>query len=121
LVLDHIRGGGAVGVISELIIAELLTKPMETGDAELCDAYEALFESSSSIETFPINRQVLVQAARLRSTVKSLGMPDAIHVATAKLHDCIAFVTADRRLSIPNGIRAINLDALTIDKLRALA
>lgn len=121
LVLDHVRAGGAVGVISELIVAELLTKPLESGDKELCDAYEALFVSSSTIETFPIDRRVLVQAARLRATVKSMRMPDAIHVATAKLHDCAAFVTADRRLSIPDGLRAINLDASTINELRALA
>lgn len=120
-VLDHLRGGDAVGVISELVVAELLTKPLETGDKELCDAYEALFESSSTIETFPIDRHVLVQAARLRATVKSMRMPDAIHVATAKLHNCAAFVTADRRLAVPEGIRAINLDASTIDELRALA
>jgi predicted nucleic acid-binding protein len=120
-VLDHLRGGDAVGVISELVVAELLTKPLETGDKELCDAYEALFESSSTIETFPIDRHVLVQAARLRATVKSMRMPDAIHVATAKLHNCAAFVTADRRLAVPKGIRAINLDASTIDELRALA
>ncbi|AZG76068.1 hypothetical protein [Methylocystis rosea] len=30
-VLDHVRGGGAVGVISELVVAELLTKPLEMG------------------------------------------------------------------------------------------
>jgi len=120
-VLDHLRGGDAVGVISELVVAELLTKPLETGDKELCDAYEALFESSSTIETFPIDRHVLVEAARLRATVKSMRMPDAIHVATAKLHNCAAFVTADRRLAVPEGIRAINLDASTIDELRALA
>ncbi|MGJ0502781.1 MAG: type II toxin-antitoxin system VapC family toxin [Methylocystis sp.] len=120
LVLDHVRAGGAVGVISELVVAELLTKPMETGDSELRDAYEALFESSSMIETFPIDRRVLVQAASLRATVKSMRMPDAIHVATAKLQNCGAFVTADRRLAIPDGMRAINLNASTLDELRAL-
>lgn len=119
LVLDHVRAGGAVGVISELV-AELLTKPMETGDSELRDAYEALFESSSMIEAFPIDRRVLVQAASLRATVKSMRMPDAIHVATAKLQNCGAFVTADRRLAIPDGMRAINLNASTLDELRAL-
>jgi predicted nucleic acid-binding protein len=120
-VLDHVRGGGAIGVISELVVAELLTKPLETGDRELCDAYEALFESSSTIEAFPVDRRVLLQAARLRATIKSMRMPDAIHVATAKLHDCVAFVTADRRLSNPDGMRTINLDASTVDELRALA
>jgi len=121
LVLDHVRVGGAVGVISELVVTELLTKPMETGDSELRDAHEALFDSSSTIETFPIDRRVLVQAASLRATVKSMRMPDAIHIATAKLHNCGAFVTADRRFAIPDGMRAINLNASTIDQLRALA
>jgi predicted nucleic acid-binding protein len=120
LVLDHVRAGGAVGVISELVVAELLTKPMETEDSELREAYEALFDSSSTIETFPIDRRVLVQAASLRATVKSMRMPDAIHVATAKLQNCGAFVTADRRLAIPDGMRAINLNASTLDELRAL-
>lgn len=121
LVLDHVRAGGAVGVISELVVAELLTKPMEAGDSELRDAHEALFDSSSTIETFPIDRRVLVQAASLRATVKSMRMPGAIHIATAKLHNCGAFVTADRRFAIPDGMRAINLNASTIDQLRALA
>jgi predicted nucleic acid-binding protein len=48
-------------------------------------------------------------------------MPDAIHVATAKLYGCAAFITADRRLSVPDGMRTIDLDASTVDKIRALA
>ncbi len=104
-----------------VLVAELLTKPLETGDNELCEAYEALFDSSSTIEAFPIDRTMLMKAAKLRATAKSMKMPDAIHVATAILRDCVAFVTADRRLSVPNGMRMINLDASTVDQLRALA
>jgi predicted nucleic acid-binding protein len=120
-VLNHISSGDAIGVISELVVAELLTKPLETGDTEMQDAYASLFESTSTIETHPIDRSVLMQAARLRATTKALKMPDAIHVATAQLHGCAGFVTGDRRLLPALGRRAIVLDSSTIDNIRAFS
>ncbi|MDJ0447739.1 type II toxin-antitoxin system VapC family toxin [Methylocystis sp. JR02] len=120
-VLDHVRNGGAIGVISELVVAELLTKPLENDDAEMYEAYVSLFDSSRTIETHPIDQRVLVRAARLRATVKSLKMPDAIHAATAQIQGCAGFVTADRRLLSALGINAVPLDSSTVDNIRALA
>jgi predicted nucleic acid-binding protein len=120
-VLNHISSGEAIGVISELVVAELLTKPLETGDTEMQDAYASLFESSSTIETRPIDQRVLMKAARLRATTRALKMPDAIHVATAELHGCAGFVTGDKRLLSALGTRAIALDGSAVQSIRALS
>ncbi len=120
-VLEHVRNGGAIGVISELVVAELLTKPLETGDTEMYEAYVSLFHSSRTIETYPIDQRVLVRAARLRAATKSLKMPDAIHAATAQIQSCAAFVTADRRLLSALGINAVPLDTSTVENIRTLA
>ena len=119
--LEFIRCGEAVGIISELVVAELLTKPLETGDEIMRDAYARLFDSSSTIETHPIDRHVLMRAAELRARWKGLKMPDAIHVATAQIQACAGFVTSDKRLSTSLGAEAIPLDHSTIDKVRALS
>jgi predicted nucleic acid-binding protein len=120
-VLDLIRKGFATGVISELIIAELLVKPLELDDDEMCAAYEGLFDASSIFETRRIDRDILIQAAKERAKRKTLKMPDAIHIATARLAGCVAFVTADKRLSLPQDLIVIPLDVSAADRIRALA
>jgi predicted nucleic acid-binding protein len=120
LVLDFLSKGRVVGVISELVVAELLVKPMETGDTELQYAYACLFDSGQSIETRPVDREVLLRAAQLRAESKSLRMPDPIHVATAQLGRCGGFVTSDRRLAATPVIRTIRLDGSTVANIQAL-
>jgi predicted nucleic acid-binding protein len=119
-VLDHVGAGGAIGVISELVVAELLVKPIETGDFEMQEAYENLFHSTTKIETQPIDRSVLMRAASLRATSKMLKMPDAIHVATAQIQRCAAFVTSDIRLGSATGIKTIKLDDSAVANIEAL-
>lgn len=119
-VLDHVGAGGAIGVISELVVAELLVKPIETGDTEMQAAYEDLFESTGKIETHPVDRRVLTRAARLRAASRALKMPDAIHVATAQIQGCAAFITSDLRLAPTLGIKAVKLDEFAVANIEAL-
>ena len=64
---------------------------------ELQTAYQQALRNTSSRTVVPIDRAVLLEAAQLRAAT-SLRLPDAIHVATARLTGCSAFISNDARL-----------------------
>jgi predicted nucleic acid-binding protein len=81
-------------VTSELTLLEGLVAPLRRGDAWLVRAYENLFQSAAVL-ALPITRDVLREAARLRSSTPALRTPDAIHAATILLHSPALFLTND--------------------------
>jgi predicted nucleic acid-binding protein len=120
-VLGLVRDGVATAVISELVVAELLVRPLMLGDKELTETYLNLLEAPIGYETYPVDRDVLIEAARRRASRPQIRLPDAIHVATACLRRCHAIVTNDRRISPPDELLALSLDASIVDNIRALA
>ena len=94
--------GNLSAVTSELTLAEVLVRPFIDGNIQRQTAYQQALQSSEALEVVPVNRDVLIEAARLRS-VANLRLPDAIHGATARLTGCETFLTNDRRLlAIPD-------------------
>ncbi len=86
---------GAVDLVtSELTMMESLVGPYKTGDTAVEMAYEQFF-ASSVVTLFPITRDILRSAARLRVAVAKLRTPDAIHAATAFAAGVSLFVTND--------------------------
>jgi predicted nucleic acid-binding protein len=84
---------------SELTLAELLVGPYKKNDSLLAQTYENMFTPGGVIEIAPIDRNVLRQAAMLRSRQPHMKLPDAIHMATAFALKCRHFVTFDLRIS----------------------
>ena len=82
-------------VASELLLLETLVAPYKNNDVALADDYERLF-TMPGIRLVEISRDILRDAARLRSTTTSLRTPDAIHAATARHVGCTLFVTNDK-------------------------
>ena len=103
-VLEAIERGDAVGVTSELTLAELLVQPMRRGDGELVSTYEAMIASDGVFTVAPVDRGALVTAARLRADHPSLRLPDAIHLATAIATGAGHLVTRDVRLAAASPI-----------------
>lgn len=97
-----------VAVTSELTLAELLVKPLELGRADVVAIYAELVRHSERLTVPPIDRATLIEVARLRATLGIL-LPDAIHVATAVLAGCAAFLTNDRRLKLPDSLALVGL------------
>ena len=97
-----------VAVTSELTLAELLVKPLELGRADVVAIYTELVQHSDRLTVPPVDRATLIEAARLRAILGIL-LPDAIHVATAVMAGCEAFLTNDRRLKVPDGIALVCL------------
>jgi predicted nucleic acid-binding protein len=76
------------------------------GNLEIQTAYQQALQSSEGLEVVPVSREVLIEAARLRS-VANFRLPDAIHGATAILTGCETFLTNDRRLAAMSGVEAV--------------
>ncbi len=103
--------GNFQAITSELTLAEVLVKPLIDNNAKVRSAYENAIQSSPVLEVVPINRTILRESARLRSTI-NIRLPDAIHAATAILNGCETFLTNDKRLEALSGIDVLVLSNL---------
>jgi predicted nucleic acid-binding protein len=80
---------------SALTLGEILVKPTDAGDANLCRKYEEAMASTAQMIAFD------VKAARIYGSIRSdrsLRAPDAIQLACAAGAGVDLFVTNDRRL-----------------------
>lgn len=104
-------------VTSELSLAEVLVKPLEMGLSKVTAAYCDLIQNGNGLVLAPIDRGILLLAAALRASDKSIKLPDAIHLATAERQGCSTILTDDRQMTArrPNLCRAVS--AANIDFL----
>lgn len=95
---------------SELTIAEVLVKPYSDNNARLVDLYLDAIQSSSYLTLIPVNRQILISAARLRAELGSqMRLPDAIHLSSALSKNCNSFIINDKRLKKMKHIEVVLL------------
>ena len=80
---------------STLTLGEILVKPAERGETELCMKYEQAISSAAVIISFDLKAARIY--AELR-TERSLKAPDAIQLACAANAAVDLFVTNDERL-----------------------
>jgi predicted nucleic acid-binding protein len=107
---DLIERGVVEAVTSELALAEALAKPLEVGRFDIAQVYEAMLTTSGWLLVLPVERSVLIEAAKLQAQLK-LRLPDAIHIATAIAAGCSAILSNDRRLKAPPDIKLLRLKA----------
>ena len=99
-------------VASELVFVELLPRPLREGRRDLVADYLELMQRTPSITLAPVDRRVILRAVQLRADMGLRSM-DALHVATALVHDCETFLTNDQRLDAGDQIRVLTLRELT--------
>jgi predicted nucleic acid-binding protein len=80
---------------STLTLGEILVKPAERGDSELCGKYEHAISSAATLIAFDVKAAKVY--AGLRSE-RSLRAPDAIQLACAASANTDLFITNDERL-----------------------
>jgi predicted nucleic acid-binding protein len=91
---------------STLTLGEILVKPTERNDSELCRRYEHAISSAATLIAFDVKAARVYAALRLD---RSLRAPDAIQLACAASANVDLFVTNDERLQGKqvNGIQFI--------------
>ena len=102
---------GVSVVASELLFTELLPRPMKDGRRDLVERYLELFRSTPRIHLVPVERRVILRSVHLRADFRLRSM-DALHLATALVHDCETFVTNDQRLARVDRPRVLTLACL---------
>ena len=98
-------------IASELMFVELLPRPLREGRQDLVERYLELMQRTPAINLVPVDRRIIQRAARLRADAGLRSM-DALHLATALVHDCRTFLTNDRRL-----VSIDDLPVLTLSEL----
>jgi predicted nucleic acid-binding protein len=94
---------------SELTLAEVLTIPLRSGRNDLVAIYQSALQPGGLIEVIPVSRGVLIESAQVRLQY-ALKLPDAIHVSSALIAECFAFVTEDDRMQLPPIISKLSID-----------
>ena len=98
-------------VASELLFTELLPRPMKDGRQYMVESYLELFRSTRRFHLAPIDRRVILRSFHLRADFGRRSM-DALHLATALVHDCETFVTNDQRLARMDRLRVLSFHDL---------
>jgi uncharacterized protein len=84
-------------ITSAMTLGEILVKPQQQGDMELCLKYESALQATSKIVPFD------VEAARHYSSLRQhrgLKAPDAIQLSCAAAAKVDLFITNDNRLQL---------------------
>ena len=99
-----VEAGDVILSISLLVRLEVLVKPMREADVPLQKRYEC-FLAEQRILDIPEEVYDLALSLRVQPNIKT---PDALHLAIAKYHDCLAFWTNDNRLATASTL-AVNV------------
>ncbi len=95
IVDDFLRTGRNAGTVSSLSVGEMLVRPHRAGLAR--DIGLGILDVPG-LSVRSVDFLVAAEAARIRAET-SLGMPDAVVIATAVLTNAHMIVTNDRRLA----------------------
>ncbi len=108
---ERVDRSDLIAVTSELTVAEVLVKPFSSSKVALQQLYLETLQSGEGLIVVPLDRSVLIEAAKLRAGHASIKLPDAIHAATALAQHTNVFLTGDARFDTIAGINAIVLHA----------
>lgn len=113
-IMRYVDRGLIAGVVSTMALTEVLVQPLRAGNATLTERYEAILSNSRDFRLEAVTSTVARQAAELRARY-NLRTPDALHVATAIIAGCDAFLTNDSNIKRVNEISIFVLDELELD------
>lgn len=100
-VFELIEQGKCQGVACDLVLAELMVKPLREGYPEIAQEYAQDLPCFPHLRFCAVTQTVVIAAARLRGS-SNLGLIDALHLATAVEARCTVFLTNDAALRYAN-------------------
>lgn len=115
--LEGLRSAGGRPFASVLVMTELLEGALRRGDADLVLRYRRFLADSSSIVLAPVDALVSEEAARLlaasglrrKGKAPALSLADAVHIATARVHEAVAVLTNDEAWRDVEGVPTVVL------------
>ena len=89
-------------------LAEALVKPCIDKRDDLQAVYKSTIAPAPCLDVPPVSREILIESARVRAQ-SNLRLPDAVHMATARLSGCQVFLTNDLSVRAVDGIEIVRL------------
>ncbi|MDD2621193.1 MAG: PIN domain-containing protein [Syntrophomonadaceae bacterium] len=109
--IDAAANQGRLELLASVMsFAECAVKPYQEGNWGALDQIKLMFQMPH-LTIYPVDDRVAEEAARLRA-VYNFKMPDAIHLATAIIHQAKVFLTNDYRLTVIKEIPVMKLEEL---------
>ena len=103
----QIEKGNLRGLISSLVLAELLVPLYRTDRSKEANSLAELIDNFPNIEIVPLSSEIALEAARLRAKY-TIRTPDAIHAATALKGKAQILLTNDKHfLALTDEIQVI--------------
>ena len=89
-------------ISSQIVLMEVLVKPVRTGDSALESRYRAAF-ADGAIRLEPVLPEIVETGVRIRAAT-GMRTPDALHAATALSAGCTLFITNDAEFRRVEGL-----------------
>lgn len=110
VIFDGIQQGRWPAVASTVALMELTVHPWRISEPMIAHQYEALLIHFPNLQLVDVTREVARRAAQLRAQY-DVRPADALHVATALVHQATAYITNDKALGRLDSL----LDILVLD------
>jgi predicted nucleic acid-binding protein len=101
-------------VTSEITIAECLRGALSSHDETAASTYRDLMSNGAIVELVAAD-PVLYEYAAMAGSMFSLKLIDSIHVASAVIAECGAFLTNDKRIRGPEAMGVIQLSDVLLN------
>jgi len=116
--LDLLRSHPGIAVTSELTLAEVLPKATVARRR----SYLNLLISSGIFDLRPVTRDILIETADYRREARTPDLalpklPDSIHIVTAIQCQCRTILSADLRMTLPDGFSVVPPDRGNLARL----
>lgn len=105
------RNQNADLITSTVTIEEYCVYPLSRNDEQSIKNFYA-FINGMNIKTVSVNENVAIKAAEIRAKYPSFKALDSIHLATAILSNCAAFITNDKQLCQAKEIQVYTMEDL---------
>lgn len=96
-VLNAVSARRVVGIVSSVVLAEVIVRPALVGDDTLGERYIDAIQSIENLHIVPATVEIAAEAGFVRART-GLTLADAMHVATARVAGASVLVTNDRRV-----------------------
>lgn len=111
---EQIEQGAIKAAACDLVLAELMVKPLRSGQPEIAGEYARDLPQFPNLNFCAMTQAIVIAAARLRGS-SNLGLVDALHIAATRADGCAVFVTNDTAIQHPDpGLTILLLSNLQV-------
>jgi predicted nucleic acid-binding protein len=96
-VVNAVSARRVVGIVSTVALAEVIVSPALMGDDTMGERYANAIQSIENLHVVPATVEIAAEAGFVRART-ALTVPDAVHIATARVAGASVLVTNDRRV-----------------------